>query len=35
VGAEVKATLSYYYSPYARPGVDQRVNFLSVSQRLR
>lgn len=35
VGAEVKATLSYFYSPYARPGVDQKVNFLSVSQRLR
>lgn len=35
VATEVKAVLSYYYSPFAKPGVDQKVSFLSVSQRLR
>ena len=32
---EVKATLSYYYSPFARKQSDQKVNFLTLSQRLR
>ena len=31
---EFRAVLSYYYSPFAREKADQRVNFLSRTQRL-
>ena len=32
---EIRAVLSYYYSPFARDKADQRVSFLTRSQRLQ